>query len=375
MVTGTNNPAFVVRVYAGNGTDTYPIYFGLYPTATGEGAFRIDPYFNLNTAYVNVATGLLENVWYKAEVEFDWVNHTYRGRVNGGAWSQTRPLKLFHEYISKVDMICISRNVESYVDNFTLGPLTNSVTVSRNIQAGGGVSSYPGGEGIYCGIDGYEICQYSFSHGEELTLDAYPNDDYVFSHWEWADGASSSTDNPLVITLLDNMEITAIFDLTLKFPLTGTLGQRGTPLLSFGDNWVYEECPTGTYKKHVGIDLQATAGEAVYAAHTGTVKAIYAGQNGLWADAIVLESSDGQYTTVYWHIIKYGNLSVNDTVIKGQQIATIANLGSDTHFHFGVRVDSYDTSLSLAGALPEESCGGYLAFPGNFINPANITFE
>lgn len=163
----------------------------------------------------------------------------------------------------------------------------------------------------------------------------------------------------------------------LGFPLSGILGDR-TILLEFGDIWTFGECPTGVYKKHSGLDLDATATEEVYAAHDGTVKAIYTGQHAQWADAIVIEDDSGQFTTVYWHIAVYGNLAVNDTVTKGQQVATIADLGTDTHLHFGIRLSSYDDNFSLAGALPQNSCGtspAYPAFPEFFIDPQVITYE
>lgn len=161
---------------------------------------------------------------------------------------------------------------------------------------------------------------------------------------------------------------------TFNFPLSESLENR-TILLGFGDTWIFGECPTSVYKKHAGIDLSATEDEEVYAAHDGTVKAIYTGQHAQWADAIVIEDDNQQYTTVYWHVIKYGDLAVNDHVTKGQQIATVADLGTNTHFHFGFRSGSYNSSFSLAGALPEEDCGGYLAFPENFLDPSQLTYE
>lgn len=145
--------------------------------------------------------------------------------------------------------------------------------------------------------------------------------------------------------------------------------------MEFGDTWTYGECPDGVYKKHAGVDLNATTGEEVYAAHDGTVKRIFTGEHDLWADAIIIEDSTGQYTTVYWHVIKYGNLAENDQVTKGQRIATIADLKEKTHFHFGFRLGSYNSSLSLAGALPVQSCGGYPALPENFKDPTQLMYE
>ncbi|MBP6929421.1 MAG: M23 family metallopeptidase [Candidatus Moranbacteria bacterium] len=158
-----------------------------------------------------------------------------------------------------------------------------------------------------------------------------------------------------------------------KWPLSGTFASR-TQTKTFGANWVLD-CPSGTPKKHGGLDVNATYGEDVYAAHAGTVKDI--NYDAGWEYGIVIEDTTGQYTTVYWHVNAYGGLAVNDTVTKGQKIATVANLGGNTHFHFGIRSGAYNASLSLAGALPVASCGSnpvYPAFPENLIDPAVISY-
>lgn len=155
-----------------------------------------------------------------------------------------------------------------------------------------------------------------------------------------------------------------------KWPLTGTFASR-TQTMTFGANWVLD-CPSGTPKKHGGLDVNATYGEDVYAAHAGTVKAIQ--YDAGWEYGIVIEDTTGQYTTVYWHVNAYGGLAVNDTVTKGQKIATVANLGGNTHFHLGIRSGAYSAAPSLAGALPVASCASYPAFPENLIDPAVISY-
>lgn len=257
-------------------------------------------------------------------------------------------------------------------------PATLQLNINRSPEAGGGVSDYPTGENILCGIDSYEVCEASFPLNTEVTLDASPNEGYEFSHWEINDLAMADVDGSIDVVMSEDKNVVAVFVPVLNFPLSGTLENRELSHFFFGDTWTYGECPTGVYKKHVGVDLSATVDEEVQAAHAGTVRDIFTGQHSQWADAIVVENADGQFTTVYWHVIKYDSLTIGDPVTKGQQIATIANLGGNTHFHFGFRWGSYDSNLSLAGALPEESCGTsplYPAFPENFVNPNQLIFE
>ncbi|MEP7162813.1 MAG: M23 family metallopeptidase [Candidatus Moraniibacteriota bacterium] len=163
-----------------------------------------------------------------------------------------------------------------------------------------------------------------------------------------------------------------------KWPLSGTLLDRGTPALQFGDDWSFGECPTSTVKKHAGLDVDADAEEPVYAAHDGVVKAIFTGEHSTWGDAIVVEDASGSFTTVYWHVIKYSTLAVNDTVTKGQHIAVIADLGGATHFHFGIRRAAYNAHFSLAGALPTTACGSPVLFPAHpeyFVDPETVIYE
>lgn len=261
---------------------------------------------------------------------------------------------------------------------------TLQLTIARSPEAGGGVASLSGEEtepnceaedGLFCGTCGYNYCVGNVPSNSTVKFGAFPNSGYAFAYWEWNGGSSSSTANPEIFTLSGNLDVKAMFRPILQFPLSGTLANRKLSHFFWDDTWTYGECPTGTYKKHVGVDLYATSGEDVAAAHDGVVKKIFTGNHSQWADAIVVESSDGQFTTVYWHVIKYGNLAVNDTVTKGQKIATIANLGGDTHFHLGIRLAPYSDPESYAGALPVADGCGYPAFPEKFIDPETATYE
>ena len=243
------------------------------------------------------------------------------------------------------------------------------LTVNVNPSGGGTVTSSPGS--LTCANG---ACTGSFSGN--ISVMASANSGYQFLDW-YENGSVITNNCPatmLNLTMNAARTISAEFLPVFKWPLTGPKSSRNESL-TFGDTWTFGECPTGTYKKHTGIDVNATAEEEVYAAHNGVVRKIYTGQHSQWADAIVVESNDGRFTTVYWHVTKYRNLSENDTVTKGQQIAKIARLGANTHFHFGVRFSAFSDPESYAGALPVAGCGGYLAYPEKFLNPDSLTYE
>lgn len=247
------------------------------------------------------------------------------------------------------------------------------LTVIIDPEAGGNVT----GDGISCNVETCSDCTYYFvtDTDVELQANATANSDWVFFRWEWDDGANTSAANPLLITMSSAKTVKAVFRPLLRFPISGTLAEKKLGHFFFGDAWTRGECPSGTYKKHVGIDLSSAYGDRVDAAHDGTVKKIFTGDHAEWADAIVVESVDGQFTTVYWHITSYGGLAEGDSVTKGQQIATVANLGDNTHFHFGIRLAPYSDSESYAGALPVADGCGQFAYPEKFINPENAIYE
>ena len=195
--------------------------------------------------------------------------------------------------------------------SFTIpGLYPPQLTVTLNPQAGGTVTSNPASD-FSCTSN---PCTGHFSG--DIQLAASTSAGWSFASWN--DGTINSTDNPLAVAMNSDKNLTANFSPILGFPLSGTLAGRGTPLMLFGDMWTFGECPTGTYKKHAGLDLQASATEAVFSAHAGTVREIFTGEHSQWADAIVIEDDNGQYTTLYWHINSYGNISVGSHVTKGQ---------------------------------------------------------
>lgn len=163
---------------------------------------------------------------------------------------------------------------------------------------------------------------------------------------------------------------TSAANYSLMSPMSGNIKNRQVNL-AFGSTWV-NSC-AGYMKRHAGVDLRAIRGEKVYAAFDGWVRASQL--DASWGGWVTIDHAPAHtflLTSVYWHIIP--SVSVNTWVSKGQQIGTIADLGSSTHFHFGLREASY-SNVSNAGALPQASCGGYPAFQEYFINPWSLSYE
>jgi len=109
---------------------------------------------------------------------------------------------------------------------------------------------------------------------------------------------------------------------------------------------------------HDAIDIYVGYGSSIYAANNGVVDKIgtgcYAGNlscNGRQGNFVIINHNAGGYYTIYMHM-KDVNVSVGQTVARGQKIGTMGNTGNvypipssynpygGTHLHFSVRIGS-----------------------------------
>ena len=149
----------------------------------------------------------------------------------------------------------------------------------------------------------------------------------------------------------------------LKWPLGTNNTARTVSGYSFGVPWI-DSCG-GKPKLHTGTDYTANAGWTVYAPEDGIVKQILLpSQTGGWMSNIVIEHNTltgGKFTTVIWHI-NQPTVKVGDFVPKGMPMATIANLSSGAHMHFGLRLGAYNAAVyggtyyAGVGGLPQMNC-------------------
>jgi len=72
--------------------------------------------------------------------------------------------------------------------------------------------------------------------------------------------------------------------------------------------------------------------------------------------------------TQYWHVWLGAGFDVGSSVRRGQVFATIADMGTRTHFHFAVFKGDLEAH-AWNGALPPSPCSGFPAFPYRFVDP------
>jgi peptidase M23-like protein len=115
---------------------------------------------------------------------------------------------------------------------------------------------------------------------------------------------------------------------------------------------------------HRGIDISASTGTSVIAAHAGQVT--YAGALGSSGQVVAIETSEGRYVTSYLHL-RVVAVRRGETVRAAQKLGEVGTSGqrsaAEPHLHFGVRVaaqehvyvDPLTLLPPLAGGEPQAS--------------------
>lgn len=146
---------------------------------------------------------------------------------------------------------------------------------------------------------------------------------------------------------------------------------RNASAYTFGDTWTFDRCPKcGKYYKHTGVDYMAKAGKKVYLNKGGKILKVHKDSNG-WKWCVVVQS--GSSTFVVWHLdnvlVQEGKTYYGPMIPVGY----VADLQgkSANHVHVGQRNAPYDSTVSMAGALPacDHKPGGYPQFPAGFVFP------
>ena len=132
----------------------------------------------------------------------------------------------------------------------------------------------------------------------------------------------------------------------VAYPYTGS-GVFGWPLAIQGrvsSNFGYRIHPiSGTRRLHAGVDIAAPAGTPILAAESGTVIRVQNLSTGYGHNVIVAHGSN--ISTLYGHMSSI-NVSVGQTVSRGQRLGGVGSTGASTgnHLHFEVRVNGSPVS-------------------------------
>jgi peptidoglycan hydrolase-like protein with peptidoglycan-binding domain len=128
----------------------------------------------------------------------------------------------------------------------------------------------------------------------------------------------------------------------------------------FTDTW---QAPRGGGRVHVGVDIIAPTGKAVYAVADGTITRVFFDRPGsLGGNAVRLTAADGTYFH-YAHFSKFGEgIEVGTKVKLGQVIGYVGSTGNSStpHLHFeyhpkgGAAVNPYPIVKAINGCKNTE---------------------
>ena len=144
--------------------------------------------------------------------------------------------------------------------------------------------------------------------------------------------------------------------------------------LGFGSQWRYcngvalRACPSGAVWLHTGADIVARVGEPVMAAGDGAIVGYSIDPQFRGGVLVRHRTTFGVVITQYWHVWLGAGFDVGSSVKRGQVFATIADMGTRTHFHFAVFKGDLEAH-AWNGALPPSPCSGFPAFPYRFVDP------
>ncbi len=121
-------------------------------------------------------------------------------------------------------------------------------------------------------------------------------------------------------------------EFTLSMPVEGEI------IGEFSNGELVKSATTGAWQTHNGIDINASEGDVVIAAASGTVSAVE--NNALWGVTVSIDHGNGIIT-------RYCSLNSGVTVQAGQEVSAGEEIGAvgktadieskqDTHLHFEV---------------------------------------
>lgn len=233
--TGANG-AMRVYVILKYNTSSKGFYLNFCHAGTGHRKLKM----SLSALGNNQCTGdlmgdMTANNWYLIEAQYDLTTGKVKGRVDGGSWSPELTISSINTnyYFYRLQIQNMWSSTEHFhFDNFGAHATQQLTTTLDPTTGGGGVASLPFGDGIYCGLGGTPVCQLSYNRYSNVTLEAYPNTNWVFDHWN--DGTTNYSSNPLTVNMDAPKSFMAKFFKTFR----ASAGSFKKNVSDFGDECV-----------------------------------------------------------------------------------------------------------------------------------------
>lgn len=319
---------------------------------------------NLQTP-ISTTGSIIENVYIEQEISYKAVNVSVEEKIYTNASDLTAFLLYDSNYNEKYVTVRIGDTIESISNENKISIqeflISNPQYTSKEnlIAQGSEIRIASINPKIQAVVEKHEVFDKDVAFNVIETYDENANQGNIRVIQEGENGIERIEQNTKVVNgeisyvspvgkTVIKSAVPKIISIGTKYvPNVGSLSSWGWPTNSgytITSYYGYRSAIYGLYNStnwHSGIDIAGTGyGSPIYASNNGTI--INAGWGGSYGNYVQINHNNGYYS-LYAHMDSFANISIGETVTRGQIIGYIGMTGSATgpHLHYEIRTCEY----------------------------------
>lgn len=312
---------------------------------------------------ISTTGSIIENVYIEQEISYKAVNISVEEKIYTNASDLTAFLLYDSNYNEKYVTVRIGDTIESISNDNKISIqeflISNPQYTSKEnlIAQGSQIKIASINPKIQAVVEKHEVFDKDVAYNVIETYDENANQGKITVIQEGENGIERIEQNTKVVNgeisyispvgkTVIKTAVPKIVSIGTKYiPNVGSLASWGWPTnsnYSISSYYGYRSAIYGLYNStnwHSGIDIAGTGyGSPIYAANNGVI--INLGDGGTYGNYIQIDHNNGYYT-LYAHMSGFANVSLGETVTRGQIIGFVGMTGAATgpHLHYEIRVN------------------------------------
>ena len=312
---------------------------------------------------ISTTGSIIENVYIEQEISYKAVNISVEEKIYTNASDLTAFLLYDSNYNEKYVTVRIGDTIESISNDNKISIqeflISNPQYTSKDnlIAQGSQIKIASINPKIQSVVEKHEVFDKDVAYNIIETYDENANQGKITVIQEGENGIERIEQNTKVVNgeisyispvgkTVIKTAVPKIVSIGTKYiPNVGSLASWGWPTnsnYSISSYYGYRSAIYGLYNStnwHSGIDIAGTGyGSPIYAANNGVI--INLGDGGTYGNYIQIDHNNGYYT-LYAHMSGFANVSLGETVTRGQIIGFVGMTGAATgpHLHYEIRVN------------------------------------
>ena len=312
---------------------------------------------------ISTTGSIIENVYIEQEISYKAVNISVEEKIYTNASDLTAFLLYDSNYNEKYVTVRIGDTIESISNDNKISIqeflISNPQYTSKEnlIAQGSQIKIASINPKIQAVVEKHEVFDKDVAYNVIETYDENANQGKITVIQEGENGIERIEQNTKVVNgeisyispvgkTVIKTAVPKIVSIGTKYiPNVGSLASWGWPTTSnysISSYYGYRSAIYGLYNStnwHSGIDIAGTGyGSPIYAANNGVI--INLGDGGTYGNYIQIDHNNGYYT-LYAHMSGFANVSLGETVTRGQIIGFVGMTGAATgpHLHYEIRVN------------------------------------